>query len=348
MINACTFMTRRCPRDCSYCDASKVKKDDELDWMDWVQVNHILKKMGVDFNLILGNETWLIGHNLNRIMGYNTVVYALYTTCPPILFERYKDHFFTGNIDNLSCGIDYSMSYLLDKEKETYNDMEMKSTHAWFALAEVRKKYPHVDCQGTVTLHKQNYYQLPEIVRHLSEIGVSVGVNVIHYNKDGNYDFFPEKEFLNDFLFTEAHIEDLKKIFLETTAIKGALIQNKEMLQQPNLIKHMIKTDWHCQGNPYGGPTIDSDGSLRCCGYRKGERASQYHIFEMPKYFGPYLKAVYDDAMKCPGCFWSYPHMFHYWENHSPEFGKKVFARHARPELPESKWSKRKINNDTN
>ena len=166
MINACTFMTRRCPRDCSYCNASKVKKDDELDWMDWVQVNSILKKMGVDFNLILGNETWLIGHNLNRIMEYNQVPYALYTTCPPLLFDRYKDDFFGGHIDNLSCGIDYSLSWLMGREKR--NDMERKSIDAWKGLMYVREKYPHVDCQGTVTLHKQNYEQLPEIVRTLS------------------------------------------------------------------------------------------------------------------------------------------------------------------------------------
>jgi len=195
---------------------------------------------------------------------------------------------------------------------------------------------------GTVTLHKQNYEQLPEIVRVLSKLGIFVGVNVIHWNKDGNYDFFPNKSDLNDFTFEETHIEKLKKIFLDSAAIPDALIQNKEMLN-PRLVPHMIKTDWHCNGDPYRGPTIDSDGSLRCCGYRKGERASQYHIFEMPKYFGSYLRAVELDANECPGCFWSYPWLFRYWENHSAEFGKRMFVNHARPELPESKWSKRKV-----
>jgi len=342
MINACTFMTRRCPRNCSYCDASKVKKDDELDRLDWLQVNDILYKMGVDFNLILGNETWLLGDNLNKIMETNKVPYALYTTCPPILFERYKDKFFTGNIDNLSCGIDYSHSYLIDKQLEEYDDMEMKSAHAWLGLAETRKKYPHVDCQGTVTLHKQNYYQLPEIVRGLSELGIFVGVNVIHHNKDGDFDFFPKKEFLNEFLFTEAHVRKLQKIFLETVAIEGALIQNKEMLMNPILVKHMVRTDWHCRGNPYDGPTIDSDGSLRCCGYRKGRYASQFTIFEMPKLFPNYLKAVYDDAMECPGCFWSYPWMAAYWRN-NPSFAKKVFVNHAGVDIPKDKWSKRRV-----
>ena len=347
MINACTFLTRRCPRNCSYCDASKVKKENELDRLDWLQVNDILYKMGVDFNLILGNETWMLGDNLNEIMRTNKVPYALYTTCPPVLFERYKDRFFTGNIDNLSCGIDFSHNYLLSKQMKTYNDMEMKSAHAWSGLAYVRQKYPHVDCQGTVTLHKQNYQQLPEIVRSLSEIGVFVGINVIHWNKDGDFDFFPEKQFLNEYLFTEAHVRKLQKIFLETTEIKGALIQNKEMLMNPKLVEHMVHTDWHCRGNPYSGPTIDSDGSLRTCGYRKGRYASQFTIFEMPKLFPNYLKAVHDDAMECPGCFWSYSWMFHYWERHSPKFGKRVFANHARPELPESKWSKRRTD-DTN
>jgi MoaA/NifB/PqqE/SkfB family radical SAM enzyme len=335
-------MTRRCPRDCSYCGASKVSKGEELDWLDWIQVNDILKKMGVDFNLILGNETWLLGMKLERIMKSNQVPYALYTTCPPVLFERYKDYFFTGSIDNLSCGIDYSHSYLLDKQLEQYDDMEMKSAHAWLGLSEVRKEYPHVDCQGTVTLHKQNYWQLPEIVKGLSELGIFVGVNVIHHNKDGKFDFFPEKEFLNDYLFEEVHIKDLKKIFLETTAIPNALIQNKEMLQ-PNLVRHMIRTDWHCNGDPYGGPTIDSDGSLRCCGYRKGERASQYTIFDLPKRLSGYLQAIFLDAKECPGCFWSYPWMYRYWQNRSDSFGKKVFINHAGLDIPVEQWSKRKV-----
>jgi len=337
MINACTFLTRKCPRNCNYCNASKIKKEDELDWLDWVQVNSILKKIGVGFNLILGNETWLLGSKLNRIMSLNEVPYALYTTCPPHLFNRYKDEYFGDNgcIDNLSCGIDHSLTHLSESCK---TDMEIKSGHGWMGLDYVRTNYPHVDCQGTVTIHKQNYTQLPEIVENLSQIDVFIGVNVIHWNKDNGFDFFPHSKNIRDFLFSKRDIPKLQKIFENVLGIKDALIQNREMLN-PNLVPHLIKTDWHCRGNPYGGPTIDSDGMLRCCGYRKGKQASQYSIFDLPKSFDSYMKAVEADALECPGCFWSYPYLYKFWEGRNGNFIKKAFVNHARPDIPREKWS---------
>jgi len=175
-------------------------------------------------------------------------------------------------------------------------------------------------------------------------MGVFIGVNVIHWNKDGKFDFFPDAFDLidNGFLFNKHDVPDLREVFEKLYANSDALIQNKEMLN-PLLADKLIETDWHCRGNPYGGPTIDSDGSLRCCGYRKGERASQYHIWEMPKKFRYYMMAVEADAMDCPGCFWSYPWMYKYWEKKNIHFGKKVFVNHARPELSKNKWSKRKV-----
>jgi len=327
MRNACTFLTRRCLRSCNYCDASKVKKEDELDVLDWIQVNDILRKLNIDFNLILGNECWLLENHLNKIMTFNKVPYAIYTTCEPTLFYKCRDAFFgeKGKLDNLSCGIDYSQAYL---EKKCDTDDEKKSADGWRGLYYTRRNYPHVDCQGTVTVSKRNFKLLPEIVNTLSSIGVFVGINVIHHNKDGKFDFFPEKDFLKEYLFTKREVEPLKKIFKEVQQMEGALVQNIEMVK-PELVEHMIATDWHCRGNPYGGPTIDSDGSLRCCGYRKGERASRFSIFDMPNSFDHYMQAVEKDARECPGCFWSYPWMYKYWEKR-PEFGKAVFINHAK------------------
>jgi MoaA/NifB/PqqE/SkfB family radical SAM enzyme len=340
MINACTFITRRCPRACDYCNASKVKKEEELDWLDWVHVNGILRELGVDFNLILANETWILGKRLYRIMEVNTVPYAIYTTCPPQLFGKHADYYFEGGfIDNLSCGIDYSLSHLAEHH---HTDMEKKSVDGWVGLSYVRETYPNVDCQGTITVNKQNYKQLPEVVQDLTAMGVFIGVNVIHWDKDGKFDFFPPADSLKDFMFDEKDVRRLQDIFTLARSVEGALIQNKEMLM-PSLVPHMIKTDWHCKGDPYGGPTIDSDGSLRCCGYRKGERSSQYSIFDLPREFPLYKKAVMTDALNCPGCFWSYPWMYHYWLKRGADFGKKVFANHAGRTIPVERWSQRRI-----
>jgi hypothetical protein len=55
------------------------------------------------------------------------------------------------------------------------------------------------------------------------------------------------------------------------------------------------------------------------------------------------LKAVYEDAIECPGCFWSYPYLYKYWEGQNEDFGKKAFIKHARPDIPEEKWSDRRV-----
>ena len=106
---------------------------------------------------------------------------------------------------------------------------------------------------------------------------------------------------------------------------------------------HLISMNWHCLGNPYGGPTIDADGSLRVCGYRKGELTSQMSIFDLPDKWEKWRLSVFDDAMQCPRCGWSYPWMYDYWKKREPKFGKKIFSSHAGKHIPKQKWSERII-----
>lgn len=338
MMNSLTYLTRRCPRNCEYCalrDATNV--GEELTWKEWREAFQILHKMGVKFNLILGNETWLLREHLLTIMKENKVPYALYTTCPEPLFSMYRRAFFeSGFIDNLSCGVDYPpLAEALD------DDSYHKSISALKGFAWVKGNYPHVDTQGTITVHKKNLKYVPKLVHLLSMMGVFIGINFIHWNKDGNYDFFPSEKEIKDLLFVEKDYEFVKYYLNEVLDIDHHLIQNPEFISQDP--KMLISMGWHCKGNPYGGPTIDSDGKLRCCGYRRGRYAPNFSIFDVPKNCCDWKEAVYQDAMECPGCAWSYPWMFHYWEETNPSMGEKVFVKHAGEHISEDKWSKRKI-----
>lgn len=347
MKNALTYITKACPRDCTYCGiATKTPLPSELDVKGWKEAFAILHSIGVTFNLILGNEAWLLGDSLLDIMDANKVPYAMYTTAPPKLFTKYSDRFFTGPIDNLSCGIDYPFSHLLQRTHETQrmNDMERKSLDGWMALIMTRFKYPHVDTQGMYTIHRRNYRLLPAAVREFKRFGIFVGLNFIHYDKDGRFDFFPNKEHLKDFLFNTTEDRDaLYQVLQETLGIKGHIIQQPEVYTfDRKHLDDLLDMNWHCGGDPYGGPTIESDGSLRCCGYRKGEYTSMLNIFDLPRHSGIWRDAVREDALDCPGCSWSYPRMFHYWLR-NPEFARKVFTKHAGKHIPPEQWSNRKV-----
>jgi MoaA/NifB/PqqE/SkfB family radical SAM enzyme len=347
---ALTFITKACPRNCEYCDiASSTFSNEELEVGQWIDAFKILKEIGVTFNLILGNESWLLGDRLIQIMEHNKVPYAMYTTAPEKLFDKYHEKFFTGPIDNLSCGVDYPLSYLLMRESSlgvTMNDMEKKSLDGWLALLKTRFKYPYVDTQGMVTIHRQNYRMLPLLVNELTRFGIFIGMNFIHYNKDGEFDFFPSKDDLKDFLFTTTkHLLSIESV-LKQALSSTHLIQQPEVFEvKKHSLRYLTNMEWHCAGDPYGGPTIQSDGTLRCCGYRPGKQSPRFSIFDLTNKSAieEWKWAVKTDAMNCPGCSWSYPRMYHYWMGRDPKFGEQIFTKHAGKHIPKDKWSERKV-----
>jgi MoaA/NifB/PqqE/SkfB family radical SAM enzyme len=339
MKNSLTYLTRRCPRNCEYC-ALRDAKDigPQLGIHKWIEAFKILKALGVEFNLILGNEPWLLGEGLLSILKHNQVPFALYTTCPEPTFSEYKHIFFeSGYLDNLSCGIDYPVEESIFVDDDSYR----KSIDAWHGFKWIKKAYPEVDTQGTITIHKKNIRYAPKLVENLSKLGVFIGINFIHWNKDGLYDFFPKAEEIKDLLFTKADYKEVSYFLEAIFHIPNSLLQNPEFISQnPEMLLNM---GWHCKGNPYGGPTIDADGHLRCCGYRRGTYTPKFTIFDLPEHLDVWEEAVHQDAMECPGCAWSYPWMTHYWANMNNELGKDVFIRHGGNHIPKDKWSKRII-----
>lgn len=337
--NSLVYLTRRCPRRCDYCTIRNgIKKSEELTVEQWRKAFDILKDLGVTFNLILGNETFLLGENLVTIMDNTPVPYGLYTSLSGNLFDKNHEAFFaTEKIDSISCGIDYPMGALpIKKEEDSYK----KSMKAWEVFQFVKKQYPKVDIQCTITIHRLNYKGVPLIIKQAAEIGIFTGVNFIHWNEDGKFDFFPDKEFLKDMLFLDEDLPELQKVVDEILLSPGTL-QNPEILHLP--LDELVNMKWHCKGDPYGGPSIDSDGSLRVCGYRKGEETPKFSIFDLPEKEKEWKRAVYNDAMKCPGCSWGFCISYKHWNETNDEMGKKVFTKHAGEHIAEEKWSKRKI-----
>ena len=317
------YLTRHCPRHCAYCAIrDTLEPQKELQMSEWRHAFQILKAVGVDFNLILGNEPWLLGENLLPILYSTDVPYALYTSGVPSLFKKYHLSFFGYNqIKNFSIGVDYPLGVNVISKDDSYT----KAMDAWEALRYVRKFYPWVETHATITVHKLNYQYLPLLVRQLRDLHINTNINFIHWNNGGGFDFFPTFKELNKLMFSENDYFSLRNVLTEVLKTPE-LIQNPQMLTLP--FPELLGMHWHCQGNPYGGPTVDADGSLRVCGYRKGIETSKFSIFDLPSKTKEWEAAVKEDASHCPGCSWSCSWMYHYWEKNNPEQGKQVFINH--------------------
>lgn len=342
MTNTCIYLTRRCLYACSYCKLRVSNlSGPELTSSQWKEALGIVKaQIKPDFNLFLGNETWLCD-DLPGIIHSVQSPYAVYTSCFPHVFNSVSiRRMFEGEkrLDNLSCGCDYPFDAA---RKHTDVPEYRKAYNAHMAFATVRTMYPTVDCQGTITISVDNLRHVVDTIKELSFMGVDVGLNFIH-SDTGGFDFFPpEKEI--DGLLINPHNEEHRKHLLRLYRYlrKGRRgthrVQNTE--DTLTLLAKVFSTYsdvgsrntcWHCDGDPYGGPSIDADGSLRCCGYRKGTRTSKLSVFDLAsdKGVSNWRESVAADCAKCPGCTWSYPRLYKRYKD-DPCFGKQVFVNHA-------------------
>ena len=308
------FLTRRCPRNCDYCNIRNSPLKRELTAKEWLKAFAIIKSLGVEFNLILGNEPWLLGRNLPIIVNSVDIPYAVYTTCMPELFDPLYNELFTMGLNNLSCGIDFPPVVCKNKNEPTYK----KSLDGFRGIKATLRDFPEVDCHATITVHKENIEYVPSMIRQFSMFGITIHLNFIHWNKDGGYDFFSDENELRDLLFrTKSDLRMVENIFETIPVLPDSKIFGIEMFSEP--MEKLINMKWHCGGDPSGGPTVDADGSLRCCGYRRGKRTPKLSIFDLPEKWVDWKLNVFEDAMDCPGCAWACSWVYNYWKHKDPK-----------------------------
>lgn len=326
---ACVFLTRKCPRNCGYC-ATKFSVN-ELTTKQWKEALRIVEDMGINFYLAIGNDPWVLGEDLLDIVTSNGMSYGMYTSAYPKVFYEYAPLFFKNGLNQLSVGIDYNFEeMILDKTK--FTSEEQKAKDAWKIVKHTRQYYPEVDVQSTFTLNRQSWPYLIRTVRSLSEIGVITDVNMIHYDSDGGFDFFPPKKEMKHYILptTKSWASTLENVFIGVLDIPNVKIFNPEYLNGSQIKVHdLLRYRYHCKGDPLGGPTIEADGSLRLCAYRKGTRVPKLSIFDLvtKKDVLKWKLAEIADAAECPGCSWGCS-MFYKWRQNLTEAEQyEQFAR---------------------
>lgn len=334
-LMSCVFLTRFCPMHCDYCRLRDSKlTEPELIAHQWKSAFSILDELGCSFHLILGNEP-LAMPGLVDFIGWmrNRTPYAMYSSCAPGLFDRLKGPLAEAGLQNLSCGCD-----ILDFDRDIeLGDMEIKSRRAYKALQEA-KVLGVPDRHGTLTVSRKTLGHAFKTIEQLTSKDIWVAVNFIHWDKDGGFDFFPKAEEIPDLLFRE---ED-KNWFEDVVGkMREGVLNGTLQVQNPpeyfsDAIKHGRDMSCHCEHSLIH--SVDADGRMRCCGYRRGTRSPQFSIFDLPKRFEEYQEANRLDRQECQGCFWSYWWQADYFLNSDQkEFGIRVFQVHDSKYFKEKK-----------
>lgn len=351
---ACVYTTRQCQNHCKYCSLRDASLNGpELTGHEWAVITMWLKDH-VDFALFLGNECWRTAVEENyawaRVLVASKLPYAMYTSLSML---GQADALFNIGIDNVSVGVDFPSSAINCGDAKLMNDDSFKKSMIGLtALKMWRHRYPQLDLQATCTISSRNHMYLPLLIQECAYWKINLGLNFIHFNTDyvgvdRGFDFFPRKTELPGWSLAKCQLRDVSEI-VNMQKVEGSFIQNIADMQA---LVNIPKCDaggnnecWHCLGNPYGGPSIDADGSLRCCGYRKGKRTSKLNIWDLMSGVTTeeqWKMAVIEDSQECPGCTWSYPRLFSFYENEDPDFGLKVVQRHARKGVDSDEWSQR-------
>ena len=344
--NATVFFTRKCPYSCRCCkihdDSHPIK---ELNTEQWIEVMRILKNNRIDFMLVQGNEPWLLGVDLLKIVKAKKIPYAMYASCHPSIFRPNYETLFSNGLDSLACGVD---SYCVDWSNK-WTHTQAKSHYALEAFKLTRSKFPKVDCQATCTISAFNAHELIMLCNYIcNTLDMVIAYNFIHADIDGQFDFFPSLEEMKrqGLMLTDKYKFDMvcramDDLFLRLHGRKDhKIFCLEDLLQIPMIFgKTGVTNDiWHCGGNPHGGPTVDADGSLRLCAYRKGVEVPQMSIFDLTNKdkWEEWQRRMKVDAAKCPGCAWQCPRMYHFYKK-NPELAKKVFVNHALTSTSEHK-----------
>jgi len=323
---SCVYLTRFCPMKCDYCRLRDSKlTEPELDVAHWKLAFTELEELGCSFHLILGNEPLAVRGIVDLIwwMG-SRMPYAMYSSCSPGLFDSMKHSLAQAGLKNLSCGCD-----ILDFSRDVrLGDMEIKSRRAFSALQEA-KVLGIPDRHGTLTVSRQTLGHALATVKQLTDKDIWVAINFLHWDKDGGFDFFPKAEEIPDLMFRESDRSWFEDSILK---IKDELIKGNIQVQNPpeyfdDAIKHGMDMSWHCKMPLIY--SVDADGRMRCCGYRRGTHSPKFSIFDVRKNFSDFVIANDQDRQDCPGCFWSYWWQAdHFYETEQKEFGMGVFQFH--------------------
>lgn len=299
------LLNRKCVHQCPQCNLIKDShRRSELSVGQWKDVFSILGTFyNVKFYLVLGTEPLLLREKLVEIVRFwtkNKIFYGLYSTSPQPLFDEYKHKLLDVGLNNWSCGIDGLPGFDNPEHVDVKVEDGLKGL-IWMAEQGVQT-------MSVVTLNRSNLSYAAAILESCQENikGGMACLNPIEWQHDETFDFFAKKENITDLLVPESARAEVWKLAQKIKAMAkrpGYKIQNCDR----NLdIFHLVydKLNYRCNGTV--GMGVDTDGTLRRCGYCKGDAISKLSVWDIPKDPEYVYEIWYRDVLSCKGCFWSW------------------------------------------
>jgi MoaA/NifB/PqqE/SkfB family radical SAM enzyme len=330
---SCVFISRFCPRACSYCLSRDVRGAGHLlSPAQWAEAFHILEGHGVVFHLILGNELFSYPDPVGLVKALKPFHgrYAIYTTFPPGLTERYLDDVIDAGVYNLSGGVDVHPGLLTG---DLHIDRKSDAVLYWLDYA---RKRGVPDVHATATIHAKNYDKLEPLFDLCTKLGIWTAVSMVEASTDGKHDFYGTVEQMKDWLIPETESAKFRDTMYH---LAEEVRKGRWMMQVPPGYfeeagdREVSREPWHCSL-----PTliaIEEDGALRACGYRGG-LDQRYTVFDLRQGGGltmpEYIRLQQEKTRQCPGCGqgagWSYWYQSELYASGLTEIGDKVFQTH--------------------
>lgn len=302
------YLNRACPRGCPQCGISKQFKP-RLSAEDWKRAFTICRDYyNTKFFLVLGIEPLLLGQDLVDIVDFwtkNDFFYALYSTSPKKLFEKWRQPLLDVGCNNWSCGIDAVPDVMPIRDSIVRSKVEDGiSGMQWMGERGAQTFF-------VTTMTNDNLDYIPEIVTWCqNNLPRTMGcVNPLEFQDelhDETFDFFSKKSEIPELIIPKDRFEDVRNMSIQLEKIaytKGYYIQNS--IRHIRDIPYFYDTlNRRC--NSIVGMGIDCDGSFRRCGYNKGVNIANYTVWDVPDQ----SEKIYDiwkrDALSCVGCHWSW------------------------------------------
>lgn len=317
------YVNRLCPMKCKYCSLKiPGSEKNQLSAEQWKKAFDILDKRHFKLPTLVGLEPLMLKEELVEIVKYfkdNNIPHVILSTLPDKLFNDYKQKLLDNGLSNITCAFD---------SLDSSNEIGKKSIRGLKNLNEL-KALGLQDSQLITTVTDKNLDSLCDMLDTAVKNNHWIEFNIIHWNKDGKYDFFPAKEEMSDLIITD------KKRFDEAIdKLKNKIInENIKTVYNPleyfdALKEHGMDLNWHC-GCP-NHISVDYDGTMRLCVYRSGEEVRKFSIFDLEddSKYEEYLECLQNDAKKCPGCFLNCEWMFKYFiDNNDQEAEQNTFIR---------------------
>jgi MoaA/NifB/PqqE/SkfB family radical SAM enzyme len=331
---SCIFVSRFCPRSCSYCLSKDVKGLWTLTPNQWADALHILERHGVVFHLILGNELFSYSDPVGLVKALKPFWgrYAVYSTFPPGWSDKYFDDCIDAGLYNISGGVD-TWPGLLTGDKHIDRKSQVVLANLEHAL---KRGVP--DVQATITIHSKNYDKLEPLLDLCTEKGMWIGCSLVEASADGKHDFYGSVESMKDWLIPE---NERSKFRDEMYRLAEQIETGRWKMQVPPTYfreigdREVARDPWHCSLPLL--ISVEEDGFLRACGYRGG-LAVRHSVFDLREggslTMADYVRLQQEKTSQCPGCgvgggAWSYWHMAEHWQKGNLAMGDKVFQTHV-------------------